>query len=109
MMDMPDTETVCVCVCVRTHLYGYLTMLHPVAELCNLFSLVYFIAFILVQRTCLLRKHAHTSTLQTLAGGNSQADVLSPRFISHPSHALSLQLCESGWEGPERDQSIRLL
>ncbi len=59
---------VCVCVCVwvcSTHLYAYLTMLHPVAELCYLFSLVYFTALckpspqlpcILVQRRCLLRK-----------------------------------------------------
>lgn len=41
--------------------------------------------------------------------GNSQVNILSLRFLSHPSHDLSPQLCESGWEGPEHDRSIRLL
>lgn len=44
---------------------------------------------------------------RTHAAGNSQADVLFLRFLSHPSHDLSPQLCESGWEGPEHDRSIR--
>lgn len=104
-------DCVCVWVRVNTHLHAYLTILHPVAELWYLFSLVYFTTLCKSSsvywenNTC---TQMHT-TADTLVAGNSQADVLSPRFLSHPSRDLSLQLCESGWEGPERDRSIRLL
>ncbi len=54
--------------------------------------------------------HTHTHSISDrLAAGNRRADVLSMRFLSHPSHNLSPKLHESGWEGPERDRSIRLL
>lgn len=114
MMDIPDMERVW-----YTQLCVYL--LHPVAELCHLFYFFFGSVFCyslqtvspqqpgtLAWRGCLQRKHAH-SAADTFTAGNSRADVLSPRFLSHPSSDLSPRLCESGWERPERDWSIRLL
>lgn len=103
-------------VCVsKQHLYAHLTILHPVAELFYSLSLIYFSALcnphapnVLVHWYRSVYRENNTCT-DTQTAENSQADVLILQFLSHSSRDLSPRLCESGWEGSERDQSIRLV
>lgn len=111
---MPDTGNVCISVCKNIFVclpwlllfifFGLFDCFHCKLS-CQLPSTK-------VQRWLLKKEYvAHIKLLKshTQKVGNIQADVVIPQLLSHPSNDLLAQLYESGCEGPERDQSIRLL